>query len=293
MQLVIDEQEQEHIYVCLKAGKKDFAKAKKQLELLAQPTDHIEDALGLNQRLARIFNPKAEEEARNAARKDPAQLDLEDQVARHARRLERRIRPLGETDGVPELAPAGEPVTDYDLQTKLADGDCFVRTDDIAGWTSSERESALDWARRGGAKGVPVGEGWPGGTPPHVAAIALREHDLDALIDAGPYRVDEEVHEGEGEDALGAATYYVVGRDVGEDGGDYERDSTFDNDIDADVRCARLNKGLIPVPSMAEQALADLGRIMTNPDAGEITEGVGTDHDEGSEHGDAVEAVEG
>lgn len=252
MQLVIDEQEQEHIYVCLKAGKKDFAKAKKQLELLAQPTQHIEEAIELNQRLARSFNPKSEEEARAASRKrDPAQMDLEDQVRAHARRLERRKRTLNETDGVPEWAPAGEPLSDYELQTKLGDGDCYVRTEDLAGWTSSEREIAYDFARRGGAKGVPTGDGWPGGTPPHVAAVALRDHELDALIATGPYRVDEETREGD-------VVWYVVGRDDPNNPDEYERDSEFDNDIDADVRAARLNQGLLPETSMTDEALGKL-----------------------------------
>lgn len=84
MQLVISEEQQLHVYACLQAGGEAFSKAKKSLAKVNREDPWIDGELTLNAELRRIFNPRAEEEAREAERAkrgDSDQMTIGDELA--------------------------------------------------------------------------------------------------------------------------------------------------------------------------------------------------------------------
>jgi hypothetical protein len=83
VQLIISEEQQLHVYACLQAGGEAFAKAKKSLAKVNREDPWIDGELTLNAELRRIFNPRAEEEAREAERAkrgDADQMTIGDEL---------------------------------------------------------------------------------------------------------------------------------------------------------------------------------------------------------------------
>lgn len=239
MQAIISEDEQNHIYSCLLAGGKEFEKVKKSLAKLNREDKKVDDEIELNAKLRREFNPRAEEEARERerAKRDPAQMDIAD-VAGSS----------GETGGATRtrLAIVGEDErqwTDLELRDGLMECDRMVLLSDIRGWTSSERDAS---ARFIGMCLARQGEDSEPDEPEHLGLFALTEERVDFLNRAGPWRCV-----GNPDDADDAETTKIV-RDDEITGEVY---AEFTDGVEAEVKCARLNREFIKNDGM-DDALA-------------------------------------
>lgn len=247
MQLVIDEQEQGHVYTCLLVAGEKFGKAKKDLEKLDMDVAAIEEQLGINAKLKRIFNPRAEEEARakDRAKTDPAQIDLTD------------VGSSGETGGG---IPAGQTfklhtgaeLTDEELRDALIELGMAVMLQDVVSWSDDEAHAArefVDAARSALANQEPVPD-YPECVYRDGTAVAR----LAELLAAGPYRAEPSANEDQ------ALAEWNVGRDGVVDGVEsFIVDDIYGDKLDAELRAARLNRTELQRADMTDDEILEWG----------------------------------
>jgi hypothetical protein len=180
MQLVIDENEQEHIYICLKEGAKAFAKQKKAADALELPTEPIEEQLEINRKLRRELNPRAEDEAREASRKrDPAQMDIEE------------VESSGETGGATRVSLEGPGrMAPAELRDALFAAGLVVAMTDVGEWENAEVDAVSEWLGR-----VVAAQNGAGTIPDEpeclVEARPMSVARFEELLAAGPFIVRE------------------------------------------------------------------------------------------------------
>jgi hypothetical protein len=244
MELRIDEQEQNHIYSCLLVGNAEFGKVKKSLAKLNREDDQIDEEITLNAKLRRIFNPNAEEEARERARsKDPAQMDLTEAGS------------SGETGGG---IPAGQTfklktpadMTNEELRDALLELGLAVQLDTIEAWVDDDWErdvnaveSWIEQSRAAVASGEPLPD-----EPMLLARDAMPVSRLQELLAAGPWRAQENPS-----DDVGGTVFNVI-RNVDDM---LDVDSSTDDKLDAEIRAARLNRGALLVADMSDDEVLE------------------------------------
>lgn len=248
MQLVIDEQEQAHIYSCLLVGNAEFGKVKKSLAKLNREDDQIDDEINLNAKLRRIFNPRAEEEARERARsKDPAQMDLTEAGS------------SGETGGG---IPAGQTFslntgpakTAAEIRDALLELGIAVQLDSIelefgdeteGGWTEDQKSEVVSWieaARAAQANSEAIPD-----APEVVERDGVTVSRMNELLAAGPFSV----HEVTGDDIVNGQPFEVQRE------GAETIDSAFADKLDAQIEAAYLNRLELRRADMSDDEIAE------------------------------------
>lgn len=259
MKCELDEVQAGHIYSALGVAGNEWQKVKKSLAKLNKEDPTIDAEIALNAHLRRLFNPKADEEARAAEQKkrDAAQLDLTDPNYTGSSGETGGGAKAGETfktklrlEGSEEKAP-----TDEELRDALLLADRMILLADIRGWTSSERDAAVRYAS---APTETVDRKIDAEEPECVGLVALSQKRVDELNKAGPHFIEEDfsTEKAIAEDeptsykivlpADGLIPKLIVAEVV--DG------------VEAEVKCARLNRDLIKHADMdAKTAIGWLG----------------------------------
>lgn len=240
MNNTIDESEQEHIYICLKEGEKSFLKARKSSESLGLSTKPIDEALEVNKRLRLIFNPKAEEEARAAARKakgDPTQMDIEEPP-----------RSSGESGRVAgTIAHVGDeiPPTDTTIRDNLIACGVRVLLTDIRSWTSSQRESVVLFARdfdRFEPNSAVI-------MPDVLERVMITDERMEQLNRMGPYKLKGFPL---GSDEPTSTLVYLPGSP-----GEAELiQGEYVDAQEAEIKCALLNRGVLRETPMSADIIS-------------------------------------
>lgn len=239
MQLVIDEEQQEHLYGCLLAGNSEWKGVQKKLAKLNREDDSVERALSVNAGLRKLLNPKAAEEALEAERKksDPTQLSIEDQPASS-----------GETGGghppgeVVKLSLMGkgpeDPPTNEALRDLLLEVDCLILLSDIRGFSNEERTTVVDYAHKViDFMNSPADDTDAPALPDFLEAIALTKERAEQLNRDGSYKI---VENAPGDEE--PTEFKVVG--------DPSEELVFVDPVEAEIKCARLNRQAIKSADM-------------------------------------------
>lgn len=246
MQITIDEREQAHLYSCLLVGNAEFLKVKKSLAKLNREDEAIDDEIARNAELRRIFNPRAEEEARERSRaKDPSQMDLTEAGS------------SGETGGG---TPAGQTfslktpaeMTDDELRDALLAIGFTVSLEDLENWPQEEFEAVAAWA--GEVVAARINDCAVPDEPECLAVRAMSNERVAELLAAGPYTVTDASEE------VGRPSFDVSIPET--DAEEALVDDSFDDKIDAELRAARLNLNALRTSDMSEkdvQAFAAAG----------------------------------
>lgn len=171
----LDEQEQAHVYSCLLVGNGEFLKVNKSLAKLNRTDDAIDEELQRNAKLRKIFNPRAEEEAR--AKEDPRQLTIDDEASSS-----------GETGGSTKARLTTPPApTDVELRDSLLGIGLAVSLADIRAFTAEQREAVVTWL------GQVVAANTIGGSiaeePDVIIETAISVERLQELLDEAPITI--------------------------------------------------------------------------------------------------------
>lgn len=241
MVLLLTEEQQAHVYSCLLAGGKVWAQMKKGREKLELPTEQEDRELELNASLRMQLNPRAEELARARERKDPNQQDWTDPNVTGSSGETGGGHPAGE---VVKLRLDGESTdpTDENLRDALLLRDDLVLLADIASWTSTERDRVVRYLN-----GEPE-------APEMLDLVRLTAERVDALAAIGPYIVRRNLAAG---DVFGSTpeSYTVL---IPEDESIERLEVVFGeytDDVDAEVKAARLNRELIKHMDIADDVV--------------------------------------
>jgi hypothetical protein len=275
MQLTIDESEQTHIYSCLLVGNVEFGKVKKSLAKLNREDDQIDEEIALNAKLRRIFNPRAEEEARAKSRNDPAQLDID-------------VASSGETGGgilagQTVKLNTGPATTLEEVRDGLLELGIAVMLDVIDDeWSDEEFAAAGAYVEAQRAL-IAAGESPVDGLAPEcVERDGMGVARLRELLAVGPYRVEAAETEDIG-------TEYEVGKDGVVDGVDsFLVEDVLADKLDAEIRAARLNRTELQRADLSDDEITEWGmkgpwmaveELHENPDENEWIVAAGTQKD--------------
>src|SRR5438309_1735723 len=158
-----DDREISQLYVAAKEFGTKLLKARREaikMDLSSPAIAEYDDQIHRNTELRTVLNPRAEEEARAAARRkrgdrsDPRQLDLEHEITVSAEpngkkgKKPRRVSTAAVADGmdVVNAEKTQEPDDEFLLE-QLRRAGVDVPQGIIDLWTSSEREMAIAWAQ--------------------------------------------------------------------------------------------------------------------------------------------------
>lgn len=258
MKCELDEVQAGHIYSALGVAGNEWQKVKKSLAKLNKEDPTIDAEIALNAHLRRLFNPKAEEEARVAEQKkrDAAQLDLTDPNYTGSSGETGGGAPAGETfktklrlEGSEEKVP-----TDEELRDVLLLADRMVLLSDIRGWTSSERDAAVRYAN------VAMNDD-KGEEPECVGLVALSHERIEELNKGGPHLIVEmfSTQGAAHQDEPSSYKIMLLGSVVDGQPTSTEVIELVDG-VEAEVKCARLNRDFIKHADMdAKTAIGWLG----------------------------------
>src|SRR5438270_1422445 len=178
-----DDREISQLYVAAKEFGTKLLKARREaikMDLSSPAIAEYDDQIHRNTELRTVLNPRAEEEARAAARRkrgkrsDPRQLDLEHEIKVSAEpngkkgKKPRRVSTAAVADGMDVVnADKTEPPTDELLSRRLWEVcGLTIGTDVVHKWTSSERDAAEKYITLVHARTAALTSGKDGGTPP-------------------------------------------------------------------------------------------------------------------------------
>lgn len=254
MRPLLDEEMQAHVYSCLLAGGKVWQSMKKNREKLELPTTQEDRELELNAKLRMMFNPKAEEIAREKERKDPRQQDFTDPNFTGSSGETGGGNPPGETFKT-KLRLNGEDVepTDLHLRDALLKHDRLVLLSDIAEWSPGDRMNVILWVTAhqnwmdADVKGPEPEE------PECLGIVALSEDRMMELVEAGPYEEVDNFGDEVGQtDEPKSVTVRIPAKDDKPEVvfGEYE------DAVDAQIKCARLNQAFQRSGDMSDEDVA-------------------------------------
>lgn len=249
----LSEEEHAHLYACLLVGNGELQSVKKKLTKLNREDPWVDGQVELNVALRRRFNPRAEEEAREAERRrtDPAQTTIDDEMrssgetgGRTRKKKDKvagSIAPAPEGVAVDIIADGDAPPTDQVLRDNLIFADRMVLLSDIRGWTSSDRDAVLEYTRDFDPMSDVLVE------PDCLRACAMSQERVDYFVHLGPWKTRLD-----GDDDDTASTILFL-PPINDD--DQELiEGEYPDGTEAEILCARKNREIV-LESYMEDAL--------------------------------------
>lgn len=240
MRPILDEEQQAHVYSCLLAGGKVWQSMKKNREKLELPTQQEDRELELNAKLRMMFNPKAEEIAREKERKDPRQQDFTAGEGIPSSGETGGGHPPGETFKAKlRLNGAEIEPNDTELRDALLLRDRLVLITDIAEWSPEDRQQVIAWASAHQAWTEADVKGDEPEEPECLGLVAFTERRVEGLVDEGPYTLHYTFPD-EGDGPATSAKVYIP-----EDEATERLEVVFGeypDTVEAEIKAARLNQ---------------------------------------------------